>query len=124
MAHKSCNHLSITARPTADAKTFNDNSVARMRLAHNIGNKVFYVDAVFYAHKGTKLQREIPVEKLAKGVLSQYEGYLQPKTDKDGKVLSNDVEYVITKVLEPQVIAEGEPEASEEEAEAETATEE
>lgn len=114
MKTKSCNHVSLTARPTADAKTFNDNSVARMRLAHNIGNQVFYLDAVMFAHKGTKIARELPVEKFTKGTLSQYEGYLQPKKDKDGKVLVNEVEFVITKVLEPEVVADNEPEAEEE----------
>lgn len=119
MKTKSCNHLTVTARPTADAKAFNDNSVARMGIAHNIGKKVYYLDAVMYAHKGTKLERTLPLEKFTKGNLLKLDGYLQPKTAQDGKLNPNEIEFVITKVSDPEVIQDSEPE-NEEESEGET----
>ena len=102
MKAKSVNHYSVTARPTTDAKSFNDN-VARIRLAHNIGKQVFYIDAVMFANKGTKMERQLPIEKLTKGTLLRFDGFFRPKTDKEGKSLANDLEMVITKVSEPEM---------------------
>ena len=117
MNTKSVNHYSVTGRPTTDAKTYNENSVARLSIAHNIGKEVLFIDAVMYANKGTKMERELPVEKLTKGNLLKFDGFLKPRKDKDGKAIAGKFEMVITKVSEPEVIAKNEPAEDEEAAE-------
>ena len=118
MKTKSYNHLTITARPVKDASIYNEGNVARMSVAHNIGKDVFYLDAVMFAHKGTKMERTLPVDKFTKGTLLKLDGFLQPKRDKDNKPIANQFDFVITKVSEPEVVEDDKAE-SEDEKEAE-----
>ena len=68
MKTKSVNHLSITARLTADATLKGDQeNTARFVAIHHVGESALFLNCVMFANKGKKNERVIPMDKLTKG---------------------------------------------------------
>lgn len=118
MKHKSLNHLTITARLTADATSSNKDIYARFPVAHNVGSTPLFLNAVFFSNQGKRYAREIPWNKLVKGNLLTLDGSLRPNpyTDADGNT-HNRIDFVVSRISEPELVAEDAPEAEDAEAE-------
>jgi len=124
MKTKSINYLAITARLIANAEFKGQNeNVARFTAVHHVGSDALFLNCVMFRNLGKKNERVIPMDKLTKGNTLVLEGFLKPtKWEKDGKTY-NSQDFVVTKVSEPEVIADDAPEADEEETEGQDAQE-
>lgn len=118
MKHKSLNHLTITARLTADATSSKKETYARFPIVHNVGSTPLFLNAVFFSNQGKKYEREIPWNKLVKGNVLTLDGSLRPNpfTDADG-VTHNRIDFVVSKISEPEIIEDAETEDAEASAE-------
>lgn len=124
MKTKSVNHRAISARLIANAEFKGQNeNVARFTAVHHVGSDALFLNCVMFANKGRKNERVIPMDKLTKGNTLVLEGFDKPtKWEKDGKSYTGS-DFVVTKVSEPEVIADDSPEADEEETEGQDAQE-
>jgi single-stranded DNA-binding protein len=122
MKTKSVNHLTISARLTSDAAYKGENqNVVRFAAVHHVGDQPLFLNCVMFANKGKKNERVIPMERLTKGNTLVLEGFLKPTSwEKDGKKRTG-YDFVVTAISEPEVIADSEDAASEEETEGEAA---
>lgn len=118
MKTKSVNHLAITARLTANAEfKGNQENAARFTAIHHVGNEPLFLNCVMFANKGRKNERVIPMDKLTKGNQLLLEGFLKPTSwEKDG-VKRSGIDFVVTRISEPEVIEDNAPESDEEDAE-------
>lgn len=119
MKTKSVNHFALTARLIANAEFKGQNeNVARFSAIHHVGKDALITPCVMYANKGRKNERVIPMDKLTKGNQLLLEGFMKPTswTDKDGNKRTG-IDFVVTKISEPEVIEDSAPDADEEDAE-------
>ena len=120
MKTKSVNHLSITARLTADATLKGDQeNTARFVAIHHVGESALFLDTEDMHWKypewtGKKNERVIPMDKLTKGNQLRLEGFLKPTSWGEGDQKRNGIDFVVNSISEPEVIADNAPESTDE----------
>jgi len=118
MKTKSVNSRTISARiiGTPELKGENEN-VVRFKAVHHVGSDPLFLNCVMFANKGKKNERALPMDKLTPNNNLVLKGFDKPTSwEKDGKKYTG-VDFVVTSIEEPEIIADSEPAAEEEETE-------
>lgn len=125
MKTKSYNHYKVSARLTDNASVRDNGNVINFRIAHNIGSTPLFLNCVLFVNKGKKNEKNVPLEKLTKGNELLLEGSFRPNTwtMKDGKTRT-DLDFVVSRIDEPEVLPDTASAEDEDEAAAEAAAEE
>lgn len=116
MKTKSVNTRTISARiiGTPEIKGENEN-VVRFKAVHHVGSEPLFLNCVMFANKGKKNERVLPMDKLTPNNTLVFKGFDKPTSwEKDGKKYTG-VDFVVTSISEPEVIADDAPAAEEEE---------